>query len=294
MNELMPVIAAWQEAATRPGVMGREGWKLVVSFRLAIAAYFNHMATQMAVLDDATDNHYGLIEPHVRNIIRKAQPLVLNAYKTHAKQAFLSSGKKPVYLGGQIHPVMHEADDGAIINFAPLTTPLQRAKEEELYAKLDRLGLTGQQAVDYVTEHGAELVKGIDEYTLKVLRSIIAEGIESQLGVQGTVKRIREEFGEMSNYRARSIATTEINDAMSEAALVKIVEVGLDGKKWIRSVGACPLCTANAAQGIIPVGQPFQSGHMRPPGHPGKCRCAVAGARLTIKEKLNGEGNSEV
>lgn len=281
VKRLLTALRAMQEAVARPGILSMAGWKLVVGFRADVSMYFKQMAAAID-LTHAGENDYGLIEPHLLSVIRQAQPQLLNSYLRHAKAAYLLSGKKPVYTGGQIYASgeVKEADDRAVFAVSRSASPLQRAKEEELYAKLDRLGLTGQQAIDYITEHGAELVKGIDDYTIKILREIIAEGIESQLGVQGTVKRIREEFGSMSTSRARSIATTEMNDAMSEAALDKIVSVGLDGKRWIRSTGACPLCDGNAKQGIIPVGQAFQSGHQRPPGHPGKCRCAVAGARL--------------
>jgi hypothetical protein len=39
----------------------------------------------------------------------------------------------------------------------------------------------------------------------------------------------------------------------------------------------CPVCLANAAQGPVLMGQPYQSGHIMPPAHPGGCigRCAV-------------------
>lgn len=250
------------EASKLPGILGRAGWSNVVSFRGQVASYFDQMAK--AADFTAPANHYGMIEPHVRAVMTKAQPVLLQSYLHHARIALV--------LGAERETQLQEAT-------GDYTRPQSKA-ESDLLKKLDRLGLTGQEAVDYIIAHGAELVKGINSYTLTVMRSVIADGIENQRGVDGTMRLIRSEFRDMSVKRARSIATTEMNDAMSEAALNKIHAIGLDGKRWIASPGACPLCQANKNQGIIPVAASFQSGHQRPPGHPGKCRCAVAGARL--------------
>jgi hypothetical protein len=267
MSKLYTSAVYLQEASKLPGVLGRAGWSNVVSFRGHVAAYFKAMAGSIDITAPA--NHYGVIEPHIRAVMAANQQSLLDAYMVHARKALV--------LGAELEVHLQEADTGASASIDGSSSA-----EKTLLQKLDRLGLTGQQAVDYIIAHGAELVSGIDVYTLKVMRSIIAEGIEDQLGVDGTVRLIRKEMTDMSFARARSIATTEMNDAMSEAALNKIKAVGLNGKRWIVSPGACPLCQANKAQGIIPVNQPFQSGHQRPPGHPGKCRCAVAGARLPI------------
>lgn len=250
-------LSAWQEASTRPGILSRAGHRNVMNFRALCAGYFNQMADLMTL--EAPEQHYGTIEPHVRAAMAKSQPVLLDAYKRHAKVAYMLSYGMDV---------MSEAS---------VSLPKGKLGAND---KLDRVGLTGQAAVDYTLMHGGELIKGIDSYTLKIMRGIIADGIDGQLGVDGVVRKIRAEFRDMAGYRARSIATTEMNDAMSEAAINKIRDVGLDGKRWIVSPGACPICQANMEQGIIPVEQTFSSGQMRPPGHPGKCRCALAGARL--------------
>jgi hypothetical protein len=272
MSKLYTTAAYLQEASKLPGVLGRAGWSNVVSFRGHVAAYFQAMASSVDLTAPA--NHYGMIEPHVRAVMAANQGMLLSGYLAHAQKALV--------LGAELESHLQEADGGASAD-----VDRGSSTDKSLLDKLDRLGLTGQEAVDYIIAHGAKMVRGIDTYTLKVMRSVIAQGVEDQLGVDGTVRLIRKEFTEMKTARARSIATTEMNDAMSEAAINKIKAVGLDGKIWIASPGACPLCQANKAQGIIPVNQPFQSGHQRPPGHPGKCRCAVAGARLPKAGELH-------
>lgn len=281
-KNLITALQAWHEAAKRPGVLSRDGWKVAVQFRRAVAAYFLSMASAIN-LSHIADNDYGHIEPHLRHVMVQAQPLILSAYKVYAKLAWDIAAKQPVYTGGQLYPVQ-EAQTTASTAFTTDDT-------DKLLAALDRLGLTGKAAVDYIAAHGAELVVGLDDYTLKVMQSIISQGVEDQIGVQGIVKNIRAEFSSMSGSRAKSIAATETNDAFSEVALRKIEAVGLDGKRWIRSPGACPICVGNASQGIIPLNQAFVSGHQRPPAHPGKCRCAVAGARLVSAASFDATKN---
>jgi hypothetical protein len=278
MSKLYTSAVYLQEASKLPGVLGRAGWSNVVSFRGHVAAYFQAMASSVDLTAPA--NHYGMIEPHVRAVMAANQGMLLSGYLAHARKALV--------LGAELEIGLQESDNGASANIARSSTKA----EKSLLEMLDRLGLTGQQAVDYIIVHGAEMVKGIDAYSLKVIRSLIASGVEQQLGVEGTMRLIRSEFKDMKTIRARSIATTEMNDAMSEAALNKIRTVGLDGKRWLRSPGACPLCTTNALQGIIPVDATFQSGHQRPPGHPGKCRCAVVGARLSNQASFDVSRNT--
>jgi hypothetical protein len=58
-------------------------------------------------------------------------------------------------------------------------------------------------------------------------------------------------------------------------------EMGITGIEWvvIGDERLCEICEGNGNQGVVPIDQAFQSGHMTPPGHPG-CRCAISPARL--------------
>jgi SPP1 gp7 family putative phage head morphogenesis protein len=137
------------------------------------------------------------------------------------------------------------------------------------------------QAVDWASQHCGQLVTRLDEETKKRLAQVISDGIQNKRGVDGISRDIRREFKDMSKRRADMIAQTETNTALSQASLDRMHDMGVTGKEWIvdGDERTCLICLGNASQGIIPIDQLFQSGHMQTPGHPG-CRCATAPARL--------------
>jgi hypothetical protein len=180
-----------------------------------------------------------------------------------------------------------------IIKGKPLGNVKEADEPQPSARPLDDLGITGHDAVTYAEQRAAELVTGINETTLERIADAVAEGIENRLGVPGTSKLIREVMDDMSKFRADMIATTEINSAMSEASLRKIASVGIPYKRWlIADDDADEICTGNADQGAIPVGEAFDSGDFRPPAHP-NCRCAVVGARAPEQESFQEYSDDE-
>lgn len=79
---------------------------------------------------------------------------------------------------------------------------------------------------------------------------------------------------------AWSVATTEINRAVSAATLAVYAEAGIRAKEWLTAADqrVCPTCDRNAGDGPIPLDQAFTSGDNAPPAHPGGCRCALGPA----------------
>jgi hypothetical protein len=59
-------------------------------------------------------------------------------------------------------------------------------------------------------------------------------------------------------------------------------EMEIEGKEVVLGHNPCPLCTDNAAVGVIGLKEEFPSGHIRTPFHP-NCCCALAPARLPEK-----------
>ena len=138
------------------------------------------------------------------------------------------------------------------------------------------------QAVDFAKTRGATLVKGMNEETKKRLAHTISQGIENKRGIPGLSRDIRQTFGDMSKHRSELIARTETANALSTASLDSMADMGIEGKEWVTSGSVFSQedeCGENEAQGVIPVGQAFSSGHHAPPAHP-DCECAVAPARL--------------
>ncbi len=139
-----------------------------------------------------------------------------------------------------------------------------------------------QGAIDWANIHGATLVKGMDEETKRRLAHTISQGIENKRGIPGLSRDIRSTFGDMSKYRSELIARTETASALSQASLDTMEDMGIDGKEWVTSGSTFSQedeCGENEAEGVIPAGQAFSSGHHAPPAHP-DCECAIAPARL--------------
>lgn len=89
--------------------------------------------------------------------------------------------------------------------------------------------------------------------------------------------------------RARTIARTESRNMMTEGRLATENEMGAKEKRWIDSKDSLvsDICSANAAQGWIPIDQEFSSGHQTPTSHP-NCRCDYA-TRGMAWEKVTAE-----
>ncbi|KKM76987.1 hypothetical protein LCGC14_1374680, partial [marine sediment metagenome] len=77
------------------------------------------------------------------------------------------------------------------------------------------------------------------------------------------------------------IATTEMNNAMSESSLQQFIARGRQFKTTVVAADPCPICSANHAQGPIRLNNSFQSGHQHPAFHP-RCRCALVPARAPV------------
>ena len=148
-----------------------------------------------------------------------------------------------------------------------------------------------KRAVDFAKKRGAKLVTQMDEETKRRLSRVISDGIKNKRGIPGLTTDIKRELGWMGRGRpseikgltmqgrARMIARTETNDALSQASLDKMRDMDITGKEWLWPGGECGICASNASDGVIPREQSFSSGDMRPPAHP-NCVCSLAPAML--------------
>ncbi len=98
--------------------------------------------------------------------------------------------------------------------------------------------------------------------TIFLIADAVEQGIEENLGVDGTAQLIRQTLDDMTRSRSRVIASTEMNDAFSEAAMRKLGRLGVEYKQWITSPGnVCDECTENEDASPIPLDEDFPSGH---------------------------------
>ena len=135
-----------------------------------------------------------------------------------------------------------------------------------------------QSAINYASKRAGWLIKNMNTETVSRLQTVISNGIANKRGVPGVTSDLRKAFTDMSGPRAKMIARTETNDALSQAFMDRAKDMKIEAKEWIVS-DPCPICAGNEGDGVIPIDESFSSGHDRPPAHP-NCRCAVAPARL--------------
>lgn len=174
--------------------------------------------------------------------------------------------------------------------------PIERAVQlsltaaaEELIADLDvdyAFALRNPRAVAYVEEHGAALVKGINETTRDYLRTVIRGGVDEGWSHNRIAKAITDRYVDFAvgrpqehiESRAHLIAVTETGNAYEAGNRIVIQDLQDAGlkmeKKWstIGDDRVSDGCRENEREGWIPVDEPHASGDMHPLRFPG-CRC---------------------
>jgi hypothetical protein len=136
--------------------------------------------------------------------------------------------------------------------------------------------LVGKKWVDGSLVVNPDPKWAITEATRDYLRADVTQAMEEGWSTAQLSKAIQENYG-FSEGRSNTIARTEIGQADVEGNMMAYRESGVvEGKEWI--LGSehqdDDECTDNAAEGIIPLDQPFSSGHMNPLAHP-NCVCDV-------------------
>ncbi len=242
------------ETLKRPGLLGVVGLRAEKRMQQALEAYFGVLGKKIVSLNleklsaDTTDVLRHSVELRTHNTLRILSPLLKACFETGIHDAMLDTN--------HIHHMAEASDD-------PLS--------EELPL------ITSDEAALYASIRAGELVTGINQTTQALIADAIQQGIDENLGVQGTSSLLRDALDGMTTYRSRLIASTEMNDAMSEAMLRKLDRIGVEYKQWITATQCCDECAENEDESPIPIDELFSSGDARPPAHP-NCRCAISGA----------------
>jgi len=114
-------------------------------------------------------------------------------------------------------------------------------------------------------------LNGLNETTLDRVGTALSASLALGLADEAVAAAIADVIG--SAERALTIATTEMNSAMSMASMDNYTELGVEQVEWL-GLEACDICQPNIDQGPIPLGSEFDSGDTEPPGH-SNCRCSI-------------------
>lgn len=167
--------------------------------------------------------------------------------------------------------------------------------------------LKNPRAVQYLKEHGADLVAKLNETTRDDMRHVLEYARENGWSYDKTAKAIQERYkgyydaGSWWNFdsprpqghintRAHLIAVTESGNAYSagEWMVAKgMIDAGLPmEKRWVAASDErdCEICDGNAAEDWIPAEDAFSSGDDYPLAHPA-CRCDAQYRRAEDAQK---------
>ena len=128
---------------------------------------------------------------------------------------------------------------------------------------------------EYLKDGGfARLTGDLDKTTVDELASAVADAYESGADFDGVVQAVKDSFAMASDYRAKMIAQTELNDAWNQSLVHFGKEAGATKKSWITDFMPCIVCIANLEDGEIDMDEDFESGDDAPPAHP-NCMCSL-------------------
>lgn len=168
---------------------------------------------------------------------------------------------------GMAHPMIVALTKQVEEGYASATQALTKAAGAPL--------ATGD-ATAYAAARAAALISQIDDTTRMLIRETVVKAIEEEWSVEELAKALAAEYA-FSPARAATIASTEMNDALTHAQLQAWESTGMvKGIEWVTSLaeGVCAVCAENEDAGMVELGKSFPSGDDGPPAHP-NCRCGL-------------------
>lgn len=149
----------------------------------------------------------------------------------------------------------------------------------------DLLSYRDPDAIAWAEQHAAKLISSdgsggeLADATRNMLRRTLTKALADKASNKEIADLLERDYA-FSRARAELIARTEVRNATGHGRLEGAKRVGMLFKDWLLSNddSPCPLCVGNAAQGYIPIQEPFSSGVMAPLAHP-RCRCTATYTR---------------
>jgi hypothetical protein len=138
-----------------------------------------------------------------------------------------------------------------------------------------QMNLVNKEAVAHAEARAAELVTNIPDSTRTMLRGTVMQALNDGWDQETLTDNIINSRA-FAPERAALIAGYELGNALGKGDLAAWKSSGVViGKQWITADDeiVSDECNANAAQGVIPIDEAFQSGDDAPLAHP-YCRCS--------------------
>ncbi len=245
------------ERAARPGLQGVAGMALEKRCASDLDRYFSALAAKInaAELDKVmlADPLHAVhaIDMKLHNILRLTSTTLMSVLAVNIHNGYLLGLKQGIFHESKVTPSM---------------------------GYLDKVGPTAMDAADYAATKSAALVTQINDTTRKIIQDAIAQGFDEQMSPVEVGRLIRKTVDDMSVYRGKMIARTEMADSISQATMDKMKAENVLYKQVVLSDDPCEVCLDNADADPLPIDELYPSGDMRAPFHP-NCRCATTGAR---------------
>jgi len=252
-DQILDEIQKLLEALVKTGTRTPEGKKLEARFTTEMSLYFRRLARKFPYSSLAS--YVNQYKESKESDARKLMGRAVEVGSSDLRITIEGNATKGYELGG--------------------TQAAQAVRIKPTFALVD------EGAKKWIRKRAAEQVTNIDEVTRDRLARLLVDGVDRGLSVPKIGRLIRTDIMDMSVYRGKLIATTELNESMSEASLQTYKRLAITHKSW-STVGddrVSEECLANEAQGAIKIDATFSGGKDRPPQHPG-CRCTLVPERV--------------
>jgi HK97 family phage portal protein len=134
--------------------------------------------------------------------------------------------------------------------------------------------------IDWISEYGAEQVKGINDTTKEALRKTLAEGIDAGESIPKLKDRVLGIMGTAKTSRAEMIAITETHNTTGVATQATYEAAGVKQKEWLTSIDGRERESHAILNGeVVDIDKEFSNGLMHPGDPSGppeevvRCRC---------------------
>ncbi len=191
----------------------------------------------------------------------------------------------------QILQIVHDGELTESEATERLQTPVQDLTQEDMqdaadgiapkHEAVDLLSYRDPDAVQWASEHAAKLITSdgtggeLADATRNMIQRTITKALADKLSNKQIADLLERDYA-FSRQRAELIARTEVRNATGHGRYIGAKRVGMTYKAWLLSNEdvPCAICSGNASQGYIPIGETFAGGVMAPLQHP-RCRCAA-------------------